>query len=156
METLLAQLIVAVGLLMGQNTDTYTRPSVQVVDPCTIGRIWEHDPDFAHCPISGQQIGGIYFHGLLYLNSNSDFDTLKGQSIFVHELAHWVQDKQGRHKLNPTSCEVAELEREAYDVQIRWAMQVLGINRKGAMERLGMDPLFLSMATACDRRDYRQ
>lgn len=157
MSELLAQLIVTVGMLMGVHTASFQPPNVMVVDSCELGRIWESkQSDIKACPASGEDIGGVYIHGQLYLSNRIDLDSLYGRSIFIHELVHWVQDRQGRHKPDPHQCDVAAMEKEAYEIQIQWAMGVLGVDRVAAMKELDMDPLFLAFVTACDVRNRRQ
>ncbi len=154
MLKLMQELVVVAGVLMGVPEADVVRmgtPTITTHSPCDVAKIYEGQLGIdTPCPAITGDVEAVYLGGHIYLASDIDLSTLYGQSILTHELAHFVQDRLGQHVPGMSRCDIAEQEKQAYEVQILVVRLVRGVDREQAMMLLGMDPVSLAVVTSCN------
>lgn len=149
----------AISLPMERNLMTYAAnylgvpvpaelPEVRFRPQCQIQQLWNGNG--ADKCDGGYKVVAAYVEGtnVLYLSDDADLSTVKDQSILLHELTHYVQDKAGiAKKVREThGCVGAEIEGPAYAAQLKWLTDQ-GI--KDPWAELQSSPLVLFIATMC-------
>jgi hypothetical protein len=122
-------------------------PTIEFQDQCAIERSFFRDP--AHECGGKLKVMAIYVSGedRVILSDDWNPDSLKDQSILLHELVHFVQDEAGvqDHVQSYGLCVGQEIEAPAYAAQFAW----LRSKSANPWTVLALDPLTLAMITRC-------
>lgn len=123
----------------------FSMPQIERIDSVTLGR-WVCR---GSCRQGDLEIKGVYHEGVIYLSNSLSSWTVWEQSMYVHEVVHYLQDLAGRTKMPEgyTCAQHVELETEAYTLQNNWLKRR---NKRFGQQRL-LEMVTASVGPGCKK-----
>lgn len=129
-------------------------PNIVVMSPCEIQNHYEERPTDSECPDTDVRVGASYNFGDMTIRFPDDisFSSVRGRSILLHELVHYVQhsaltdmNPMMQDVVNSAHCQNAAFEPMAYRTQFEW----LRMNKHDPYATIPTTPSLVILSTLC-------